>query len=90
MAVSHEEITCELDPQRAVPWTLDKHREYVRVSGDSNYKKVRISGNMLLKFVRKAFTESDGTAVIDRLDITRFRSFNFPAFAYSGTGQHGD
>ena len=82
MAVTHELM------EFLGSWTLNAQREYDGGGGKSD--KVRASGNLLLKFVRKAFTYSDGTAVIDWLEIIGFKSICFPEFKFSGEGQHGD
>ena len=71
-------------------WTLEAQREYKRANGNSKVSPVRASGNMLLKFVRKAFTEPNGTSMIHWLEITGFKIFCFPGFEYSGEGQSGD
>ena len=82
MAVAHELM------EFPGSWTLNAQRVYAGGGGKSD--KVRAIGNLLLKFVRKAFTYSDGTAVVGWMEITGFKSICFPEFKFSGDGQHVD
>ena len=73
------------------PWTLEAQQDYTRVNGDpTSVRAVRASGNHLLKFLRKAFTEPDGKSMVKWVEITGFESFCFPGFKYDqGGGQKG-
>ena len=69
------------------PWTLEAQQDYTRVNGDpGSVRAVRASGNHLLKFLRKAFTEPDGKSMVKWVEITGFESFCFPGFKYDVRG----
>ena len=73
------------------PWTLEAQQDYTRVNGDPECARaVRASGNHLMKFLRKVFTEPDGKSMVKWVEITGFESFCFPGFKYDvGGGQKG-